>query len=167
MPWSRDLNSGKRTHDGMKVSRKLSALELMGPLLAICCAADRLRGWPIKFWVDNAGACNIWKHGYSATCKLLTTVVKAISTVAAALGCRVHIEKIGRCSTPEAEMADALSKGDFGRFRRIPGGKEYGPTPERVPIALLRWAARPKEDDDLGRKILVELAKEISVLGHN
>ncbi len=167
MPWTRELNSEKRMHDGKKVSRKMSALELIGPLLVISCAADRLRGLPIRFWVDNAGACNIWKHGYSSTCGLATTIVKAISAVAAALGCQVDMEKVGRCSSPATEMADALSKGDFNRLRRTQGGQGFGMEPASDPCALLRWAAKPAPDDDLGNKILVELAGSMPVLVNN
>jgi hypothetical protein len=167
MPWTRGLNSGKRTHEGKKVSRKMTALELIGPLLVLCSAADRLRGQPVKFWVDNAGACNVWRHGYSATCSLSTTLVKAIAAVAAALGCRVNLEKVARCSSPETIMADALSKGEFRRFRSTPGGETFDAAPGGVPKALLRWAAHPVDDDDLGGKILAELSREINVLGYN
>jgi hypothetical protein len=167
MPWTRELNSGKRRHNGMKVSRKLSALELLGPLLVVCCGADKLRGIPIRFWVDNAGACNIWKRGYSSSCSLATTIVKAVNTVAAAMGCQVDIIKIDRCSSPATVMADALSKGDFARFRRAPGGSEFADQPACVPMALLSWAARPAADDDLGEKILKELSRSCAVLGFN
>ncbi len=116
----------------------MSALELVGPLLVLCCGADRLRGLAVRFWVDNAGACNIWRHGYSSSCSLSTTVVKAIAGVAAGLGCRVDLVKVGRCSSPATEMADALSKGDFDRFRNTQGGAEFSSQPESVPLALLR-----------------------------
>ncbi len=119
MQWTRDLNCRKRTDKGEKVSRKMTAFELLGPLLVICSAADRLHGQPVRFWMDNVGACNVWKTGYSAACSLSTTVVKAIAMVAATLGCQVNIEKVARCSSPETEMADALSKEEFRRFRKM------------------------------------------------
>ena len=39
----------------------------------------------------------IWNKGYSNFCWLCTTIVKAISVVAAGLVCRVDIVKITRC----------------------------------------------------------------------
>jgi hypothetical protein len=64
-------------------------------------------------------------------------------------------------------MADALSKGDFDRFRNTPGGTEFNGQPESVPLALLRWAARPTADDGLGDKLLQDLATRMAVLGYS
>ena len=68
MPWTRAVNSGTVTHEGKKVGRKLSALELMGPLLVMAAGAGELRGLALKFWVDNSGSCIIWRKGYSIQC---------------------------------------------------------------------------------------------------
>ena len=139
----KQLNELKHSADEKKkvrssariLSRKMAALELVGPLLAIVARAEVLCGGPVRMWVDNSGSCSIWKHGYSGSCKISTTVVRA---VAAALGCKVDICKITRCSTSGAEMADAVSKADFGWFRRA-GGRELAAAPVVVPLELLRW----------------------------
>ena len=70
----------------------------------------------VRFWVDNSGACFIYKKGYSSSCPLSSAIVAAISCVAAGIGCTVDLEKITRCSNPQSVMADALSKADFARF---------------------------------------------------
>jgi len=57
---------------------------------------------PINIWVNNSASVFIWKKGYSNSCALSTTLVIAISTVAAGLGFNiardmkkfVHISKI-------------------------------------------------------------------------
>lgn len=160
LPWTRDLNAGKLLCDGKKVARKLSALELIGPLLVLAAGARQVRGLELRFWVDNQGSCNIWKHGYSNACRLSTTVVKAIAEVAAGLGCRIDIQKVTRCSSAGTRMADALSKGDFRRFRSEPGiGAALRADPAGVPLALLAWVARPVVEDELGTRILRELAR--------
>ena len=155
---SEDLNRGRLRCEGMKIARKLSALELLGPLLILAAAAERVRGLELRFWVDNSGSCNIWKHGYSNSCRLSTTVVKAIGEVAAGLGCRVDICKVTRCSSPGTVMADALSKSDFSRFRGVPEAAGLPAAPAVVPRALLAWIARPDVRDDLGSRILREIA---------
>ena len=99
MPWSARVNGGAWKVDGKKVGRKLSALELVVPLAALVVFARRCRLRPVRLWVDNAGSVRIWSKGYSSFCKLSTTLVKAISVVAAGLGSRVDIVKITRCST--------------------------------------------------------------------
>ena len=75
--------------------------------------SGQCRRRPVRIWVDNAGSVRIWNKGYSSYCRLCTTLVKAISVVAAGLGCRVEIVKITRCSSGGAVMADKLSKGDI------------------------------------------------------
>ncbi len=167
MPWARDVNAGKVLADGKKVSRKLSALELMGPLLVMAAGAREIRGMQLRFWVDNSGSCIIWRKGYSIQCKLASTIVKAVAGIAAALGCRVEVQKVSRCSSEGTEAADALSKAQFGRFRESCPSVEFPSAPARLPEALLRWAVKPVQDDDLDKHILKELAVTQLVLGYN
>ena len=115
LPWSVAVNSGNWVQGGRKMSRKLAALELIEPLLAIVAGAELLQGRPVRMWVDNSGSCNIWKHGYSGSCKISTTVIKAVAAVAAVLACKLDICKISQCSNSGAEMVDSVSKADFGR----------------------------------------------------
>ena len=167
--WPRKINCGVKAHDGKKLSRKLSALELVGPLVAISAGSEWCRNKPVRVWVDNSGSVQIWKKGYSTRCQLCTTLVKAISTVAAGLGCKFTIEKIRRCSSPGAVMADALSKADFNGFRRTALGASWGlqSEPARVPAPILQWLASPVVDDDLGHKILQYICGSGAVLGYN
>jgi hypothetical protein len=169
VPWARKINCGVRALDGKKLSRKLSALELVGPLVCVAAAVEKCRDQLVRIWVDNIGSVKIWKKGYSSSCDLCSTLVTAIATVAAAIGCRLSIDKITRCSTREAEMADALSKAEFTRCRRLGLEAEYQLQTELawVPRSILDWLSRPEPDDDLGKKVLVELARSVPVLGYN
>jgi hypothetical protein len=159
LPWTRDLNAGRLQCEGKKIARKMSALELLGPLLVLAAGARQVRGLELRIWVDNIGSCNIWRHGYSNTCRLSTTVVKAIGEIAAGLGCRVDVQKVTRCSSEGTRMADALSKADFRRFRAEPAGAALRSEPAAVPLALMAWVARPVIEDKLGTRILRELAR--------
>ena len=114
--WSDSINKGRCKVDGKKVGRKLAALELIGPLVSLVVFAESCRGRPVNIWVDNAGAVHIWQKGYSSWCQLSTTIVKALSTVAAALGCRVEIRKVTRCSGTGPKLADQLLKAEFTAF---------------------------------------------------
>ena len=156
LPWGRAINSGRITEEGKHLDRMLSALELVGPLMALCAAAGRCRGLPVKFFVDNAGSCFIWKKGYSTSCPLSSSLVTALACVAAGLGCKVEICKITRCSTPLADMADALSKSAFNRFWGIAlhnGGFELQPEALAVPKSLLQWVLNPVPDFQLGDRV--------------
>ena len=159
-PWGDAINTGRLTADGRHLDRVMSALELVGPLLAITSAARHLQGRPVRFWVDNAGSVFIYNKGYSPSCMLSSVIASAIAQVAAALGCKVEVLKIPRCSDPFSTMADALSKGAFCRFRdlahQVPGWSQpVHPLP--VSKALLSWIASPAPDWNLGASLIQEL----------
>ena len=168
LPWSKAINKGRQTETGHRLDRVMSALELIGPLLALCAGSYYCRNNSVRFWVDNSGSCYIWAKGYSSSCPLSSALVCAISCVAAGLGCRVEIKKITRCSTPLADMADALSKAAFSRFWAIAcrAAPNLGVTPLKVPEALRAWVENPTPDFDLGRKILKALSLSGPVLSY-
>ena len=159
VPWGQAINCGRLSCDGKKLDSAMSVLELLAPLLALVTAGEDLAGRDIRFWVDNAAAVFIWKKGYSTSCLLSSTVVSAIAAIAAGLGCRIEFHKITRCSTPLASMADALSKGAFGRFNSLAAGAGLAPAPVKSPVSpsLLRWIADPRPDWELGERLLQEL----------
>ena len=147
----------------------MSALELISPLLVVSSGFRWCTNNPVRIWVDNAGSVFIWRKGYSTTCFLSTTLVKAIAIVAAGIGCQVDLVKITRCSTPLADMADALSKCAFSRFWDLAKANSYllEQAPAWIPPALVALVQNPVPDDDLGEKILNNLAAFTKVLGYN
>ena len=162
VPWSHAINTGKLV-GGRRLDRAMSALELVGPLLALVAGHNLWRGKSIRFWVDNSGSVFIWKKGYSTSCALSTSLVKALAVVAAGLGCHVDVVKITRCSTTQADMADALSKSDMGRFWQ---GAERCPELQlplraaRVPPVLREWLENPSYDASLGTRLLQDLVAD-------
>ncbi len=68
-------------------------------------------------------------------------------------------QKVTRCSSAGTRMADALSKADFRRFRAEPEKAALRSEPAAVPLAMMAWVARPVIEDELGTRILRELAR--------
>jgi hypothetical protein len=164
-PWGRKVNSSMRAADGKQLRKKLSALELVGPLICIAGGAQMCRSKPVRIWVDNAGSVAIWRKGYSSSCSLCTTLVAAIGRIAAALGARVSIEKIRRRSDTGAVLADELSKGRFKHFKdRIPADWAIPTEPAWIPPSILQWIADPVARPDLGERILADLHNKIKLL---
>ena len=169
IPWSARVNAGSWKVAGKKVGRKLSALELVGPLAGLVLFAETCRSRPLRIWVDNAGSVGVWRKGYSSYCGLCTTIVKAISVVAAGLGCHVDILKVSRCSGQGAIMADLISKASFNELRQRSQewGWEMEAAPATIPRVLMEWVCLPRPDDELGHRILAHLAQEgLEVLGY-
>ena len=88
LPWSRKINLGGKSNTGWELGRMMSALELVGPLVVVSSGLRWCANNPVRKWVDNARSVFIWHKGYSTTCFLSSTLVKAIATVAAGIGCK-------------------------------------------------------------------------------
>jgi hypothetical protein len=158
VPWGRKINSGVKDADGKRLCRKLSALELVGPLICISADQNNCRGMPIRIWVDNSGSIGVWKKGYSTRCRLCTTLVQAIGRVAAATNCTVVLEKITRCSNAGSILADELSKGRHSAFRsKLPADWVLPQDPAWVPPSILAWISNPLEDNSLRKRILDDI----------
>jgi hypothetical protein len=149
-----------RAADGRQLRKKLSALELVGPLICIASAARKCRSKPVRIWVDDAGSVAIWKKGYSTSCTLCTTLVAAIGRLSAALGATVAIEKITRRSDTGAILADELSKGRMRQFWSLkPDDWTLPIDPAWIPPSILQWIADPVPTPDLGDRILRDLQR--------
>jgi hypothetical protein len=164
VPWPKKVNAGGWRVDGKKVGNKLSALELIGPLVAVAAGHKRFANSHVTIWVDNAGSAAIWNKGYSTRCRLSSTIATTIHAVASAIGCTVHIQKIRRCSNELATAADALSKGHFKLARAT---THLDTEPASVPVSLLRWINEPNPTDDLAHSILAELAAAGRILNYS
>lgn len=169
IPWAKRINAGGWRIDGKKVGRKLSALELIGPLVVISAAAALCRGQVLQIWVDNAGSVEVYRKGYSRNCRLCTTLVKAMATVAAGIGCRLEVLKITRCSNTGAVLADQLSKARFQDCRATAEAARWplNTEPARVPPVLLNWLDKPFPCDSLGAAILQDIGRECTVAGYS
>ena len=169
VPWGTAINGGGRAEDGKKFGRKLSALELVGPLVCLAAGLPLCRGKPVRIWVDNSGSVHIWRKGYATTCQLSSCLVRAIACIADAIDCNVQIVDIRRCSSVGAILADDLSKGKFAKFKAGAAAASWAleALPAAVPLALLDWIRQPSADDDLGLKILRELSSLYPILNMN
>ena len=118
----------------------MSAWELVGPLMVLTAGRDLVRNRSLIIQVDNAGSVAIYQKGWCTSCMLCTTLALAISEVAAAINCRLEIKKVMRCSTLGAEAADAISKADFLKLRRLKPLSNMHPA--EVPQVLVDWVKR-------------------------
>ena len=162
VPWGRKINEGWTAYDGKNLSHKLSAWELLGPLLALVCGGNTLSGKQLEVYVDNAGSVVMWRKGWSTVCDLCNSMLLAIHQVATALACEIFITDIGRCSNKESIAADTLSKCEMGRF--LENMPEANLAPEEVPSSLLSWIENPMPDRNLGSRIIKELSHKFDLV---
>ena len=162
VPWGRRINEGWTAYDGKKLSHKMSAWELVGPLLTLVCGGNRLSGRQVEVIVDNVGSVTMWAKGWSTVCDLCNTVLVAMHQVSTALACELFVTDIGRCSNREAIAADALSKCDMQRF--LQNMPEANVVPEEVPGSLLRWLENPVPDRHLGTRILNDMRGKWNII---
>ena len=164
LPWGDSINQGRLHSDGKRLDRKMSAWELLGPLMVLTAGVELVKGKALVIPVDNQGSVSIFRKGWCTGCSLATTLALAISEVAASIDCRLEVVKIRRCSNAEASAADAISKADWSRFRLLMPGAS--PSPAKIPAALVSWVRHPVADRNLGEKILGEMGLIRTILGH-
>ena len=163
MPWGPRINSLALHSDNKRLDSKMSAWELLGPLLLLTAGREHVRNRALIIPVDNAGSVAIYRKGWCTSCMLCTTLALAISEVATSLNCNLEIVKIRRCSNRAARAADALSKADWNRFRGL--RPHANPMSAKVPQLLKDWVDNPVEDCTLGERILAEIGVERNILG--
>ena len=164
VPWGKRINEGWRAYDGKRLSNKMSAWELVGPLLTVSCTGNTLSGKQVEVFVDNDGSVQIWNKGWTTKCDLCNTLILAIHQVSTGLNIELFISGISRCSSKESEACDALSKCEMKRF--LSNMPEADITPKTVPTAILTWLENPVPDRNLGDRILKELSKTCEVLNY-
>ena len=164
LPWPQWLNKSHTNSQGVKFSRKLTCLELLGPLVTLCVAPDMIRNQHLVVYVDNQGSCDIFRKGYSTSCFYSGTVVRAMHEVADGLNCTLHVVKITRCSDAGALAADMLSKADFRGFNKLMPGRNASPAV--IPKAILEWVQDPTVSLSLGEKICKEMSRNTKILGY-
>ena len=162
VPWPQWINKNRSNTKGVKFSRKLTCLELVGPLVMVAANPDTVRNNQLVIYVDNQGSCDIYRKGFSTSCIYSYAIEKATWEVSQALNCRLHVQKIRRCSDPGSIAADALSKAEFKTFYKYRPGMKVDPA--RVPTSILKWLEDPTESLGLGQKIVEELSVTTQVL---
>ena len=167
--WSQVLhgpatNAGVLCEDRKSLSCKLSVWELVGALLALSSAPDRVRNKQAVTFIDNIGSVVWWNKGWSKGCQLGNTVIRALYLLARSLNCSLWVEHIHRCSCSEAIVADSISKSDFQTLRREMSQADT--LPRRVPLTLVNWMKNPKPNRLLGEEILAEMSRSTEILGY-
>ena len=164
LPWGDWINQGRLHADGKRLDCKMSAWELVGPLMILTAGVELVKGRSLVVPVDNQDLVSIFQKGWCSGCSLATTLALAISEVAASIDCKLEIVKIKRCGNVPASAADAVSKADWARFRRLMPGASAAPAV--VPQALVSWVHSPVADRNLGQKILGQMGRVRTILGH-
>ena len=147
------MNWGNVDNVGFK--NKLTCLESLGPLVAVCVGYTIIRNGAIEVFVDNQGSVDIARKGYSTADPYSYSVIKAAFDVAHGLNADLKVTKVKRCSEPGAVLADRLSKAQFHDMKKwMP---EMNVNPAFVPRTILKWIREPFVDMDLGKAILREM----------
>jgi hypothetical protein len=134
---------------------KSTTLEIIGLLLPILTVPHLLQGRELCLHVDNIAAVFGWENRGVAKDQTASVFVRALHLISTYLGCRVHVLHLPRMSTPDARLADRLSRKHTTTTwdrRRIRGAIK----PE-IPPSLRRWMARPCVDWSLPQELLLDV----------
>ena len=136
-------------------TNKMSMLEELGVLTALCMLNQHACNKTLEVYVDNSGAVFAYKKGYSGRCRFLNTVIAAVYTVSQSLGVNVVVTDVPRWSDTGSCVADDLSKANVSTLR---GFMTSSNRPLLIPNAIWEWMHKPTRDDySLGHNIEEEI----------
>jgi hypothetical protein len=122
---------------------------VMLPLLTV---PHLLRGREICLFVDNIAVVYGWQNRGVKNDLSASILIRALHTIAAFLGCHVHVLHLSRMSTPNARLADRLSRRQT--TTHIDSRRVRQALKPSLPPSLSRWMARPRLDWDLPDELL-------------
>ena len=160
--WPKNVQLNWKNEDGVGFKNKLTCLEAVGPLVAVCTGHRLIRNSAMEVFVDNQGAVDIARKGYSTSDPYSYTIIKAAFDVAHGLNAELKVTKVRRCSNVGSVIADDLSKGQLGSLKRMMPGRDVDPA--HVPRVILKWLRDPFIDMDLGKAILREMSLYTDVI---
>jgi hypothetical protein len=148
--WDEDNDTYMEVH-----TNKMSMLEELGVLAALCMLNEHACNKTLQVFVDNSGAVYAFAKGYSRKCRLLNTVISAIYIVSQSLGVQVVVTDITRRSDEGSRVADDLLK---ARKTSLQGFMRQSNRLLLIPNAIWEWMRHPKPDDyALGHRIVAEI----------
>jgi hypothetical protein len=80
------------------------------PSTTILTVPHLLQGRELCLHVDNIAAVFGWENRWVAKDQTASVFVRALHLISTYLGCRVHVLHLPRMSTPDARLADRLSR---------------------------------------------------------
>jgi hypothetical protein len=129
-------------------------LETIGLLFLFLCIPRLLVNQNILLAVDNEAVIYAWKKIMSPCNLRVSMLIHTLHLLEAALPCRIFIEHVPHCSTPEATLVDHLSRNititatDLQKIRHI--------TMDYPDGSLIAWLHEPTGDWTLPKRIVSE-----------
>ena len=145
-------------NEEFNVAHRLSYLEALGALWTILHLKEKVRGNTVVVNIDNIGVVYAFEKGHSMKCELLNNVLHTAKLVSAALGGRLVIRHIPRCSNAESTIADLLSRAEINQATKLMTRRNnlVQPSP-----GLVAGISRPYESGPKwAKELLIELEEE-------
>lgn len=159
MMWPKSIRFNKNTGHG-NIGLKLSFLEGIAALCGVIAEPKLLFNKVVMIHSDNLGLVLAFRKGHSR-CLLTYSVILSLKKLETAFGMKLIIVKTPRCGSPQAEVADWLSKGQlqkvwkFFPHRRSEMGAHSS--------SLMHWLKNPTPTRVLGSAIIKELSEKYTL----
>jgi len=157
--WPTHLLLHARDELGKAYGCKSTTLEMVGVMLPLLTVPHLLLGRELCLYVDNIAVVYGWQNKGVKNDLSASVLIRALHIIAAFLGCHVHILHLPRMSTPNARLADRLSRRQTTTF--IDSRRVRTALKPSLPPALTRWLARPRLDWDLPVELLRDVQERL------
>ena len=159
MRWPDSLMFTAKDWRGTDFGHKSATLEMLGLILPFLGCPNRLRHRHVVLQVDNLAVVKSWDRRLCRNDPETSCLIRALHILEAFLECVVHVEHCPRMSTPEAKLADHLSRestttaDDRLLIEHLRVFRPKG--------ALTRWLKNPKPHWNLGQQLVQELIRDL------
>ncbi len=151
MRWPGELLKFWKDRNGKFFGTKSTILETVGLLVPFITKPKIVKNQFVRLFVDNTNVIYGWERRGCACDAETSVLIRALHLIEAKLECKIFVEHMRRMSTPEAELADHLTRTstttaeDQSKIEHLEWCEVGGP--------LKVWLANPVVDWELPVKI--------------
>ena len=157
--WPDHLLFSAKDWRGTDFGHKSSTLEMLGLILPFLGCPNRIRHRHVVLQVDNLAVVKAWERRLCRNDPETSCLIRALHILEGFLECVIHVAHCPRMSTPEATLADHLSRASTTTLKdrkEIEHLRVFSPKG-----SLTRWLKNPKPHWHLGQQIVQELIREL------
>jgi len=157
--WPEHLLLHARDENDRAYGCKSTTLEVIGLILPIITIPHILRGREVCLHVDNIAVVYGWENRGAKRDHSASIFLRALHILSAFLGCIVHVRHIPRMSTPDARLADRLSRRQT--TTPLDSNRISSALKPTLPRSLTRWLQQPKADWNLPMDLLRDVQETL------
>jgi hypothetical protein len=152
LPWPEQFLLRARDSDDHAFGCKSTTLEAIALLLPFLCCPSQLVNRDVLLLTDNEALVFGWLSRRARNDVSASILIRTVHLIAARLNCAVTVQHLPRLSTPQAVLADALTRSTSTSPSHLSAVSAAAPS--AIPQPLIDWLYSPSDDWSLALRLL-------------